>query len=357
MRIVFNAGALRGLGSSQVGQAIITSMGRASRSLRGEAWVPQDWPTLATQAVDVHPVSSGLGRKLLLENLTIRRRLAGCDALFSLGDTSVPFVSVPHLLLVHTPYLAYMDKELDFALSSRFRARIALQQTYFAVGLPTVSRITVQTRHMGERIVRHWGVARDRIDVIPSAVAIPVARASTPAKGYFAYPASASPHKNHTIVADVCASLRRRRVDIPIRVTVTPDEVPDLVARARKFGVLDCIEFLGTIDHAACRTLLAHADAAFIPSKLETFGLTYFEAMSLGTPIVAADREFALEACGDAALYADPDDGDSLAEKLMLARERREALGARALSLAADKRVTWDEVARLYLNVLETMVS
>jgi glycosyltransferase involved in cell wall biosynthesis len=53
-----------------------------------------------------------------------------------------------------------------------------------------------------------------------------------------------------------------------------------------------------------------------MPSLVETVGLPMLEAASVGTAIVAADRLYAHDVCGDAALYFDPLDARDLAAKL-----------------------------------------
>jgi glycosyltransferase involved in cell wall biosynthesis len=83
-----------------------------------------------------------------------------------------------------------------------------------------------------------------------------------------------------------------------------------------------------------------------MPSFYEGFGLPCVEAMAAGTPVVAADRAALPEACGGAALLADPDDPDAFAAALVEAagpeRERLvEAGRARAASLR------WEHTAEL----------
>jgi len=58
------------------------------------------------------------------------------------------------------------------------------------------------------------------------------------------------------------------------------------------------------------------------PSLHEGFGLTPLEAMSAGTPVVAARSAGVQEVCGDAALYVGADDAQGLADLLAaLARD------------------------------------
>ena len=58
--------------------------------------------------------------------------------------------------------------------------------------------------------------------------------------------------------------------------------------------------------------LYATSDACVFPSICESFGNPLVEAMAAGKPIVAADRPYARELCGDAAVYVDPEDPSSL---------------------------------------------
>ena len=64
----------------------------------------------------------------------------------------------------------------------------------------------------------------------------------------------------------------------------------------------------GRISDAEMRALMENAACLAFPSTTEGFGLPPLEAMSLGCPVVAAPCGALPEVCGDAALYADPDD-------------------------------------------------
>ena len=96
---------------------------------------------------------------------------------------------------------------------------------------------------------------------------------------------------------------------------------------------------LGYVPDADLPALYAGAAAFAMPSLYEGFGLPCVEAMAAGTPVVAADRAALPEACGGAALLADPNDADAFAAALIRAagpeRERlAEAGRARAAGLS-----------------------
>ena len=77
------------------------------------------------------------------------------------------------------------------------------------------------------------------------------------------------------------------------------------------------IRFLGHVDDAELPALYAGALAFVLPSLYEGFGLPCLEAMASGTPVVAADRGALPEVCGDAAVYADPEDPGAIAEAVL----------------------------------------
>jgi glycosyltransferase involved in cell wall biosynthesis len=55
------------------------------------------------------------------------------------------------------------------------------------------------------------------------------------------------------------------------------------------------------------------ASAFVLPSLVESGNVTMMEAMSVGTPVLAADRPYAHDLCEDAALFFDPRDPDAFA--------------------------------------------
>lgn len=79
--------------------------------------------------------------------------------------------------------------------------------------------------------------------------------------------------------------------------------------------------------------LLYNAASLFIfPSLYEGFGLPILEAMSCGTPVLAANNSSLIEVCGDAAVMADALDEREIAKKMndiLSSIELRESLRAR----------------------------
>ena len=112
---------------------------------------------------------------------------------------------------------------------------------------------------------------------------------------------------------------------------------------------------IGYVDDPDLPAVYAGAAAFAMPSLYEGFGLPCIEAMAAGTPVVAADRAALPEACGGAALLADPDDEDAFADAVL------EAAGAQRDRLVEAGRrraveLTWRRTAEAIDAALDPLL-
>ena len=114
----------------------------------------------------------------------------------------------------------------------------------------------------------------------------------------------------------------------------------------------DRILRLGWVDDGARTALIEQAAAVAYPSLYEGFGLVPLEAMAAGRPVVTTRASAIPEVAGDAALYVEAGDADTLAGALqgVLADEDLVAeLGVRGRTRAAG--FTWERTADGLIDV------
>jgi glycosyltransferase involved in cell wall biosynthesis len=105
---------------------------------------------------------------------------------------------------------------------------------------------------------------------------------------------------------------------------------------------------LGFVSDEALARLYRGAAVFAFPSRFEGFGIPVIEAMASGVPCVVSSHPSLDEACGEAALRADPGSPEEWAGQLRRAVERRDELVPRGLEHAS--RFTWAATGRALLE-------
>jgi glycosyltransferase involved in cell wall biosynthesis len=146
-------------------------------------------------------------------------------------------------------------------------------------------------------------------------------RASVPdrplADPYFVYVGTLKRHKNVPALLRAFARIRDR---VPHRLVIIGRERGlnlDPAIRAAAAASGERVVFAGEVDATRLRQYVTHAEAFVTASLYEGFGLPPLEAMAAGRPCVVSRAGSLPEVCGDAALYCDPRDEASIAERLV----------------------------------------
>lgn len=133
--------------------------------------------------------------------------------------------------------------------------------------------------------------------------------------GYLLHLASDDPRDDTGTVLRAVAVLRARGLETSL-VLAGPatDSLPGLHALAESLGVGSQIEWLGFQDHDDLIDLYRGAIAYVDSSLYEGFGLQILEALSCGTPTIAADTTSVPEVLGDAGMLVPPGQPKALAD-------------------------------------------
>jgi glycosyltransferase involved in cell wall biosynthesis len=129
---------------------------------------------------------------------------------------------------------------------------------------------------------------------------------------------------------------------------------PELAEQAAALGITHRLRFLERVPDEDLAALYSAASMFVFPSLYEGFGLPVLEAMSCGTPVIAADNSSIPEIAGDAALLVAAQDQPTIAAAItrvatdIALRERLTVSGLRQAS-----RFSWAQCAHATIAVYE----
>jgi glycosyltransferase involved in cell wall biosynthesis len=126
------------------------------------------------------------------------------------------------------------------------------------------------------------------------------------------------PHKNFNFLIKCIAKAKESgSFDFPLVIAGPKEnEYYDLKIKAKEGNIDKSVFFPGRIPGNEIPLLFAGARVLVFPSLYEGFGLPPLEAMKMGVPVAASNREPIPEICGDAAAYFDPVSEEELIEIL-----------------------------------------
>ena len=92
-----------------------------------------------------------------------------------------------------------------------------------------------------------------------------------------------------------------------------------------------------------------------MPTLLESFSGTYVEAMYHGKPILTSEIDFARDICGDAAIYFDPLDANSLLNTISSLHENQALRNAKVETghKRLDGFMSWPNVFDKLIGIIE----
>jgi glycosyltransferase involved in cell wall biosynthesis len=189
-------------------------------------------------------------------------------------------------------------------------------------------RVIVPSAFVRDRAVARLGLDPSRVHVIHHAVDTtlfhpPAASAREP---LILYPARPWPHKNHVLLFEAFAEVRRVRPEIELVLTGGGHEALRLP---------DGVRSLGLVPRDELAELYRRASALVFPSRYEGFGLPVLEAMASGLPVAAAAGGAVQEVAGETAVMFSPDSAREAAAAILEAIDARPDRVRRGIEVAA----------------------
>jgi glycosyltransferase involved in cell wall biosynthesis len=206
-----------------------------------------------------------------------------------------------------------------------------------------------------DEICRHLGADPHGITVVYPGLPLPAPAAASSSlldRPYALWVGATEVSKNVGLLLDAWSSGAPAGLSLAI-VGPPGRDHPTLVERGSRLGGRVVIR--GAVDDAELERWYRHAAIFLFPSRTEGFGFPPLEAMLRDVPVVAASAGSLPEVLGDAALFHDPDDAETLKahiESVMRNETLRRDLVQRGRDRAA--RYRWDVTAAETAKVLRT---
>jgi glycosyltransferase involved in cell wall biosynthesis len=281
------------------------------------------------------------------------------------GDFDV--MHSPHPLLMPSRHAAQVITihDLNF-LTHPERTRGEVRRDYPALAREHAHRanaILVPSEYTAGEIERLLGVPRERMALCPPGAPEWTPRAAAPKDGYVLFFGTLEPRKNVAGLLDAWERLPSQLAPSHLaaelvlagRATAEADPWLDRLNRPPLKGR---VRHIGYVDAEARRALYEGARLLVQPSFDEGFGLPVLEAMTLGVPVVAANRGSLPEVLGGAGLLVEPDRPDDIADAIRrLLDDDGLAAACAQKGIVRSRDFRWNETAHRVFETYGTAIA
>lgn len=278
--------------------------------------------------------------------------------------------------VVHFPYPLHFQTSLPFVYEpwglphhhqpECFRpGEVAWMDELFGKGCRQASMVVTATRWVKQDIVSKYGIAPERIAVIPRMPRFDHAErfmdkaealAGLPAS-FALFPSATWTTKNHVRLIRAIAQLRDRHGVALTLVCTGRTNTPEFKQIKQEIALHKLenqVTFLGVVPVERLNTLYKSAQFLVHPSIFEGLGLPLLEAFHNGLPVLASTAACIPETVGDAALLFDPFDEADITRALLQAVQNPAMLDD--LRIKGTQRIehgfpTPDKIARMFYTV------
>jgi len=176
-------------------------------------------------------------------------------------------------------------------------------------------------------------------------------------KAYLLYVGRVNVRKN--LIGLVKALAHLPKSDLKLIIAGERGNYPELDDYIALKQLEDHVVFTGHVPETDLHLLYARARVFCFPSYAEGFGLPPLEAMQCGVPVVVSSRTAMPEVCGQAALYADPDDDGAIAAAIGSLLNDQDLYDEKVnLGITQSHKFSWNKASQEILTlIIEAYVS
>lgn len=303
--------------------------------------------------------SSGHAVRYLWENIVLAREMVnkGTGLLYSPVPEGPLWGDFKQVVTVHD-LIPMLFPALHPKMKHYFRH-------YLPRLLKKVDAVICVSSRTRDDLMKHYGLDKTKIHVIPNGydeklyrpVNDPALLGRFQLEEYFLFVGDMRPYKNLKLALEAFTLLDRPELKFVLAGRKDPRFLPEIEHLIRALGITEQVLFTGYLKDEEIVALYSHALALVFTSLYEGFGLPALEAMACGCSVLASVGTSLEEVCGQAAIYCDPQDVQSIRDgmaDLMESRNRREEL--RGMGLIRAREFSWSRTAAGVMNVIEGLL-
>ena len=316
-------------------------------------------------------------QRFLFDTFSLPKIVSGFkpDVICGLGNLGLSGSIARQAVFIHNPFVMY-DKDEYPRMPFMMTLRTAALRHQIIKSAVKSDLIFCQTPVVKKRFAERFGYPEDKIRIVrwpvPTEIAVPT-DSKRPSvfdntdDGFNIFIMTRYlRYRNPSVLIPLCgkyaAEFRRHHIRFITNVDAPRHKLSSaFVNEVHRRHFDDIIINTGVLPREDIPKYLWHSNVLWLPTYIETLCLPFLEAMTLGTPILAPDLDFARYVCGDAAVFYDPRDIDSAFAKIMLLRQDsalRKSLVEKGRAQLQDKSIfsaNWEEVAADMLRELRQL--
>jgi glycosyltransferase involved in cell wall biosynthesis len=247
------------------------------------------------------------------------------DMVFTVFGPSYLNVNIKELVGMADPWLTHSTKQ-SYA-NHGFKDKVLNKLTvWYKSKWISDNNYWVESDEVKFGLTNRYNINKDTITVIPNTCS-DIFRENSPfnrppflGEITMAIISANYPHKNLKFAANVINKITESRVGWRVKLITTLQNnefltrsIDDAISHTNRVQV----EHRGNQTLIGCREIYEEASLVFHPSLLEAFSATYAEAICMKTPLFVSDFGFSRAACGEAAIYIDPFNSETTANKII----------------------------------------
>ncbi len=234
---------------------------------------------------------------------------------------------------------------------------------YEKEGMVAADEIIAVSEKTKEKIVAHYGIDPNKIEVVHNAVDVPnnfsfEVNEDDPDKPYklVLFLARMAPSKGADYLLRAAAKVLKKMSDVKFVFVGKGGMLDDMIDLSIDLGITKNVIFTGFLNHDQVDQAYRQADLFVMPSVAEPFGITALEAIRNGTPVLMSKQSGASEVIQNC-LKVDFWDVDEMANKILAVlshgtlAETLQVNGIRDL-----ERITWDSQSQRVLDIYQRLM-